>query len=75
MVVVVVAIVAVAVVVVVVVAVVVVVVDGGKLLDVVNKPEEGDFGKQRINLGVDLIVQNMFCKSSGLVTSKLRQFV
>ena len=63
------------VVVVVVVAVVVVVVDGGKLLDVVNKPEEGDFGKQRINLGVDLIVQNMFCQSSGLVTSKLRQFV
>ena len=58
-----------------VVVVVVVVVDGGKLLDVVNKPEEGDFGKQRINLGVDLIVQNMFCKSSGLVTSKLRQFV
>ena len=57
------------------VAVVVVVVDGGKLLDVVNKPEEGDFGKQRINLGVDLVVQNMFCKSSGLVTSKLRQFV
>ena len=57
------------------VAVVVVVVDGGKLLDVVNKPEEGDFGKQRINLGVDLVVQNMFCESSGLVTSKLRQFV